>query len=218
MQENWDNLYKNNKHHSIWPWVDLISEVKKINIKLDAALEMGCGMGANIPFFIAEGIEYFGIDGSPTAIQCNTDRFPNIKENLKVCDFTKEIPFDRKFQLIFDRASITHNDMFAIKSCLEIIANKTMEGGYFIGIDWFSDNHIDFQKGDISSQGSRKNITSEQFRGTGVVHFFNKNEIISLFEVNNFTIVKMEEKTIVNSLSNSCDKRCTFNFIAQKNV
>ena len=218
MEENWEELYKNNKHHSIWPWSDLISEVKKLSFKIDAALELGCGMGANIPFFLQEGIEYFGVDGSKTAINSNQNRFPKIKDNLKTCDFTKEIPFDRKFQLIFDRASVTHNNATAINSCIEKISQIMPEGGHFIGIDWFSDKHADYQTGGTTEDGTKININSTQFQDTGTVHFFNKKEIFSLFEKNNFTVTKIEEKSIEDALSATPRKRCSFNFIAVKNV
>ena len=42
----------NKKHISLWPWSDLISEFKSLNInKKINILEIGCGSGANIPFF-----------------------------------------------------------------------------------------------------------------------------------------------------------------------
>jgi hypothetical protein len=158
------------------------------------------------------------VDGSETAINHNRNRFPEIKNNLKTCDFAKEIPFDREFQLVFDRASVTHNNVADVYSCIKIASQKLSKRGYFIGIDWFSNKHIDYQIGGATSNGTKININSKQFKDTGIVHFFNKKEILSLFEVNNFTVIKMEEKSIENALSETSETRCSFNFIAVKNV
>lgn len=217
MQQNWDNLYKNNMHHSIWPWTDLISEVKKIEVDQKLCLELGCGMGANIPFFIAEGYEYYGLDGSPTAIQFNSEKFPEIKENIKLCNFTAEIPFDKKFDLIFDRASVTHNSSENIKICIELIEKKINPNGYFIGIDWFSKSHDDYIKSKNSINGTIEKIDSIQFSGVGKIHFFDPKEISSIFNENNFSIVKMEEKLIKQTIGNDIKSRATINFVARKN-
>lgn len=217
MNSSWENLYRNNKHHSIWPWTDLISEVKKLNIKGKIALELGCGMGANIPFLISEGYTYYGIDSSQTAITHNINCFPNLKDNLIVCDFTRNIPFDNEFDLIFDRASITHNDNKGIQSCIENISKKIKESGYYIGIDWFSKNHSDYGDGIELETGTKTCINSDQFKGTGDIHFFDQEEINHIFHSNNLKVIKMEEK-IYQDIQNkeNIRKRASFNFVAIK--
>ena len=65
----WNNIYKNKKHLSIWPWSDIVSLVSRfcnkiINNKNSKVLELGCGAGANIPFFLSKKNQYFGIDKS----------------------------------------------------------------------------------------------------------------------------------------------------------
>ena len=58
----WDKVYKSGRQKSKWPWSDLIS---LINIYLASSikekrklkiLEIGCGYGANIPFFAEDNI------------------------------------------------------------------------------------------------------------------------------------------------------------------
>ncbi len=218
MDNTWEKLYCKNLHHSIWPWAELISEVKKIRIETNEVLELGCGMGANIPFFLSEGYLYHGVDGSETAINTNSQRFPEIKNNLKVADFTKSIPFGKKFSLIFDRASITHNQSNNIESCIKLISEHTLPNGYFIGIDWFSDKHTDYEKGLILESGTKTDIDSIQFDSTGIVHFFKRQEIINLFQINKFKIIKMDEKIISNCLSKVQYDRASFNFVAIRNV
>lgn len=51
---NWERLYGDQAQMSKWPWSDLVtyvmrySDVRKPNFRV---LELGCGSGANIPFF-----------------------------------------------------------------------------------------------------------------------------------------------------------------------
>ena len=51
----WEQTYKNGKQLSVWPWTKLISLVKRhTDIKQSMrVLELGCGVGANIPFFVS---------------------------------------------------------------------------------------------------------------------------------------------------------------------
>ena len=84
ISSEWDERYKDNTHMSIWPWSDLVSYVMRYakSKKKISVLELGCGAGANIPFFLALGYEYYGIEGSSTIISKLKKRFPNIKKNL----------------------------------------------------------------------------------------------------------------------------------------
>ena len=109
----WEVAYKKRTHQSQWPWSDLVSLVHRyVNTKKDdfSVLELGCGYGANIPFFLSLGINYSAVDGSGFVVSHLKERFVEVQETIKQADFTKDIPFEREFDLIVDRASITHND------------------------------------------------------------------------------------------------------------
>ena len=69
---NWDKTYKKKFHLSVWPWSDLISysaRYLKPKNKFKKILELGCGAGANIPFFLQRKFDYYGIEGSKTIIK-----------------------------------------------------------------------------------------------------------------------------------------------------
>ena len=70
--QEWEKCFKENTQISTWPWSDLVSYVMRYarptgeNFRV---LELGCGAGANIPFFISLGVDYYAIDGSSTIVE-----------------------------------------------------------------------------------------------------------------------------------------------------
>ena len=198
----WDEIYDNDMHLSIWPWSDLVSLVnrhckKLILTKNIKALEIGCGAGANIPFFLSLGIDYYAIEGSKIAINKLHKKFPNLKNNIYLGDASKDFFNISEIDLIVDRASVTRNPTNDIKKILRFSLDSLNEGGIFIGIDWFSINHSDFRS-DYSSliddKFTRTGYSKGQFKDVGKVHFSDKEHLEELFK--DFELLYMEEKLI----------------------
>ena len=217
----WEEQYANNAQMSIWPWSDLVSYIyryteipKRLNVKV---LEIGCGAGANIRLFQELGAEYCAIDGSKTIIKMLKDKYPMYANNLVVGDFTKEIPFDETFDVIVDRAALTHNTTEDIKKTVKLLEGcLSKKGGQFIGVDWFSKSHDDFILGDkILNDPYTKYMgdVKGQFAGVGNVHFSDDAHLIELFS--NFDIKVMEEK-VVNTLLPVKHRFASWNFVAVK--
>jgi SAM-dependent methyltransferase len=93
--KNWEKIYLDNKHLSIWPWSDVVSYVTrycKPKKNFNKILELGCGAGANIPFFLENNYNYFGIDGSKTIISKLKKKYFKIRNNFFRGDITSKIP------------------------------------------------------------------------------------------------------------------------------
>jgi SAM-dependent methyltransferase len=217
--EEWDELYKGNKQLSIWPFTDLVSYVMryaKPSNKEVRVLELGCGAGANIPFFKSLEVEYYAMEGSHTMVKRLWERFPEFRKNIIVGDFTKEIPFPGEFfNLVVDRSSLTHNTTSAIKKCSSLIYETLKPDGKFIGIDWFSTLHSDYKNGVIDEDVyTMKNYTAGQFAHVGCVHFSNKQHLIELFV--NFNIEIMEHKTVRREIPKDDFVFASWNLVAKK--
>ena len=81
--KEWEKAYKLNTQQSIWPWSEMISLVSRHTRKVTngvRVLELGCGTGANIPFFLKKKFDYYAIEGSKTAIKSIIKRYPNLKK------------------------------------------------------------------------------------------------------------------------------------------
>ena len=217
----WENCYAENTHLSIWPWSDIVSLVHRHCKQLISSsgvkvLELGCGAGANIPLFLALGWSYYAIEGSPTVVAKLHHRYPNLVNNILLGDFTAKMPFDQAFDLVIDRASLTHNTTPSIINALEMSWRSLKSGGIFIGSDWFSVNHSDYSQGDKTEDiYTRANYLKGQFLGVGKVHFSDEFHIRSLFK--KFEILYLEEKLISSYEPKNDHQFASWNFVAKKN-
>jgi len=179
-------------------------------------LELGCGAGANIPLFRTLGVNYFAIEGSPSIVKQLHVRFPDLTAQILVGDFTEGFPFPGCFDLIIDRASVTHNDSASIRQILDTALQKLVPGGMFIGSDWFSKSHSDFLNNGASviDESTRAHYSSGQFAGVGKVHFSDEQHLRDLFS--QFEIVFLEEKFARQYEPASQHQVASWNIVARK--
>lgn len=217
--KNWENIYKSNSHLSIWPWSDVVTYINlfcKNSIKFKNILELGCGAGANIPFFLYRNNNYFGLDGSKIIINRLKKKFPKLKNNLAAVDFTKDIKYTKNFDVIIDRGSSIHNTSERIDNMMKLIANVLRQKGIYIGVDLFASDHTASKLGKYVDDNTRTNINSKQFKGVGNVHFFNKNELVNLFTRNNYKILHLEHVKKNTIIGNEKIANSTYNIVALK--
>jgi SAM-dependent methyltransferase len=182
--KEWDERYRENTHMSIWPWTSLISVAMRFARpeKGMRVLELGCGAGANIPFFLAREVDYHAIEGSASIVERLKAKYPQCREKIACGDFTQPFPFDAKFDLIIDRGSVTHNNEESIRRCLRLCRDSLVPGGKFVGIDWFAAEHWLATKGDpAEDKFTRTNYTSGPMANLGRAHFSDEAHMRDLF-------------------------------------
>ncbi|WP_445636142.1 Methyltransferase type 12 domain-containing protein [Nostoc sp. DSM 114161] len=216
--QQWDQIYQQNTHMSVWPWSDLVSYIMRYarpNKPEFRVLELGCGAGANIPFFQKLGVEYHAIEGSPAIVGKLREKFPNLENSIVVGDFTKDIPFVDQFDLVVDRSSLTHNATTAIKDSLALVYTKLKIGGRYVGIDWFSTLDSDYQFG-IPDEDiyTRRDYTEGHFAHVGRVHFADKPHLEELFA--GFAIEVMEHKTVARHIPRDNHILAFWNLVARR--
>ena len=194
----WEHAFGRGTHDSRWPWSDLVSMTRRYARELGAQsriLEIGCGVGANIAFLLSSGAQYFAVDGSETAARTVRERFPQLADQIRAGDFTAEIPFAGEFDLIVDRAAMTHNDEQSIRRSLAHLATRLKPGGLYIGIDWFSTAHGGFRSGmPATDPWTRQGFESGPFAGVGRVHFSDEAHLRDLFA--GWKWLALEEKVV----------------------
>src|SRR5579859_6646955 len=94
--KEWDERFRTNKNISVWPWSDLVSYVNRYAKPADGfkrVFEVGCGAGANIPFFLNSDVDYVAMEGSSSVVARLHEKYPALKERIVVGDFTQAVPF-----------------------------------------------------------------------------------------------------------------------------
>lgn len=213
----WEARYQAGTHVSVWPWTDVVAHVQRYAKPRDAfstVLELGCGAGANVPFFASRGDQYYALDGSATVVAGLHERFPELAHRILVADFTREIPFDAMFDLVVDRCSVTHNDTDSIERCLALVAARTRRGGLLVGVDWFTDEHSDAGKGIPVDSHTRRDIDSSTLHDLGCVHFSDRGHLEALLARAGFDVATLERKTVRMLTGSEGLVRDTFNFVA----
>ncbi len=218
--KEWDEMYKKGTNNSIWPWSEVVTmfyHYFKNNNGGLKVLELGCGAGANIPFFKAIGVDYYGVDGSETKIEQLKSIYGSDKQiHLEACDFSSSIPFNESFDLVLDRSSVTHNNSCGIRNAVDLAYSKLNEGGYYFGIDWFSINHDSYTDESLDFEvidDKTKSFESGCFSGLGNVHFTDEEDIKAIFS--KFVICELYEKVETWRLP---DRKCLARwcFVAKK--
>jgi SAM-dependent methyltransferase len=213
----WNDRYVEKTHLSIWPWSDLVSIVYRLAKRGDVAsvLELGTGAGANVPLFLRLGMHYTGIEGSESIVRVLEETYSSTNCDFVCSDFTN-LKFNTSFDLVIDRASLTHNDTISIKRTLANLSRAAKLGSKFIGVDWFSTEHSDFVLGDYVDDNTRTNIMNGQFTGTGSVHFSDKQHIVELFSEAGYMIETMQHKIVRTEIPTSGHVFAAWNFVAVK--
>lgn len=193
----WNRAFLANTHLSVWPWSDLVSYVNRYAKPAQGyrrVLELGCGVGANVPLFLKLGVDYFAIEGSEAAVRMLHQAYPDLSDRIVVGDFTRELAFDGLFDLVVDRSAITHNTTASIRDVLSMVFDRLRPGGKLLGIDWFSTEYPDALRGDALDSHTRTNLPSGQFAGIGTVHFSDQEHVIGLLSDAGFVLERLEHK------------------------
>ena len=216
--EEWNKIYKTNLQLSAWPWSDLVSFVNKYrnkkNKKKISVLELGCGAGSNIPFFHQLQYDYYSVEGSSEIVNRLKKKYPKFKRKIVVGDFTKKIPFKKKFNIIIDRGSMTHNDVLAIKKSLVLVSKSLKKDGIFMGFDWFSKNDSDFNKGEKVDNFTKTNIRTGKLKNVGKIYFTDLKNLKKLFY--KWKILEIYEKVYKYHKPQKNFKRASWAIVAKK--
>lgn len=217
----WESIYSNGKHINSWPWSDVISLFHRYSYLFPrteklTVMELGPGTGNNFPFFSSLGIDYFGIEQSETAVEIIHSKWPELIGKVSTGDFTDIAFSPDSFDLVLDRASVTHASTEEITATVSSTFTSLKPGGLYVGVDWFSTSHGSFGKGAARlDENTEQDFFSGQFQNLGKVHFSDSEHIISLFE--KFEMLELSEKVIQHN-PNPDQKEifASWNFVARK--
>lgn len=226
----WEYTYRNSdgNHLNRYPYGQLVTyffrNLKHINInKNTKILELGCGVGNNLPLILNEGIAGYGIDGSETVIEYAKERLKEYKNcELKVMDFLDIDYDDSFFDMVIDRQSIYANLPKNIKKIYSEVNRIMKKDGIFLSF-MYNTNDYHFKKLTYNSSYAEEidtntytNFKGGTFEGNGTAHFFSKNEIEQLCERYNFEILLLVENSIEQIIPTSQNMLSEYILVARK--
>ncbi len=197
----WEGRFSQGQNWSLWPWSDLVSFVMRHARPTSnefRVLEIGAGVGANIPFFEKMNVQFFAMEGSRSAVDAMHKRFPGMKERIACGDFTREIVFPGTFDLIYDRGAMTCNSTADIQRTLSLVRNALKPGGKYLGIDWFSTTDPESRKGKEDGDAFTRRFDDGPHGGLGRIHFFDEKHIREL--MHEFKLLSLEERVVRTAL------------------
>jgi len=192
----WDTKWKLRDTYTRYPWSKIVSYTMRfVEDTSDLrVLEIGCGPGPNIGFFLDLDAKYYGIDGSETALEIARDRFPSVADHLIQGDFTEHLPEGGPYDLIVDRSALTHNTTADITKTVSMIHESLVGDGWFISVDNFADDdqRADWQNAEKVDEYTRR-FDEGYFEQKGDVHFWDREHIEHIYD--NFDIKRLYHET-----------------------
>ena len=193
---SWDDLYRDTPMR-VRGWEQELFLLFSFHVQeAKRVLELGCGMALNwepIRDYMFPHAQYHGIDASEQALKLARDKYPEIHA-LHCGDFSEGLPFESGFDVIFDRASVPHNTLAAMKQTLRLALEALKPGGIYIGVDWFSTAHSEYRRGErVNGENTFTGYTTGTFRNIGNVHFTDEREIEDIFD--GFELQRVQERT-----------------------
>lgn len=197
------NNFKKKNFSSQWPWSDIIILFNNYcDTKIKNILELGPGYGANIPFFLKKEFSYHSIEKNKEIHKYLISKYPSQKKFFYKTNFFKKLKIDKKFDLIFDRGSVTMTSkLIDIKNLQKNIKILLNTNGYYIGVDWYSNNTS------LSTQKKMK-------KKFGNIYFISKNKIKKIFQ--DYEFINFKEKILID-LNSKEKKLSTFQFVLRLN-
>lgn len=217
----WDDIYASG-HEQKAPWDNVVSFVYR-NKPKDAEnnnvqiLEVGCGTASNLRFFAKEGFAVAGLDAAKTAIQCAQDFFKDhgLKGDLKVGSFD-DLPFDDgAFDLVIDRAALTHVGISVQERAINEVHRVLKSDGKFLYTP-YADTHHSCVSGEEFEDGLVKNISAGTLQNVGHMCFMSQDKIDTLFPKEQWSIETMEYEERYDVLSDNKERHAGWRVIARK--
>ena len=194
--KKWETeIYKKKKQINKYPYNSIVSAVNKSfknkKINKSCALDLGCGTGNNLKFLVNYGFKkVIGIDGSKSAINEAKKTLKKNKCELICADFNNYNFGKKKYDLIIDRGSVTHNLKENIDKIFNSLKIALKDEGILIS-HLFSQKHSEFK-----NYKSKESFKKSMRVSVGMTaNFFSKKDIINSFKDFNILSLSHAVKT-----------------------
>jgi SAM-dependent methyltransferase len=187
---DWETeIYGRGRQVNRWPFSDVVSDVTRLTAGADrsalSVLDLGCGAGNNVWFFLDSGFEVCGIDIAPSAIKIALDRIRALgypEPDLRVGDIAHLPWSDGRFDLVVDRGTISQVSLEDVEKTLAEVHRVLKPGGIFLSYNLFGWNNSGRSHGLEVAPRSFGGFTGGRFQSKSpMTTFFDKSLIYDLW-------------------------------------
>jgi ubiquinone/menaquinone biosynthesis C-methylase UbiE len=185
----WEKIFSDREEWGKYPPEELVRFIASNYYRIKdrkgvMILELGCGPGGGPSWYIAkEGFSYFGIDGSPTAIEKAKKRF--FEENLHgefTLGFFDKLPWnDATFDAVIDVASLQCNPEKETKQILEEVIRVLKPNGNHFSLTAKAGCWGDGTGSKIDGT-TYEAVTEGPFAHMGIMRFATRESLIELYK------------------------------------
>ena len=189
---DWEkDIYAKGQQVNTWPYTDVVSTIMSGFPSAESRqnarfLEIGCGTGNNLWFAGRSGFAVAGMDVSPTAIEFTKKRLASegiTQADLRVGSLVSLPWEDEQFDLVVDRAAVTHNTYADIRSGLREVHRVMKPNAFLHSFTLFGLSNPDRKLGTEVAPNTFDGFSGGFFSKVGLTSFFEFHEIEQLFSV-----------------------------------
>jgi ubiquinone/menaquinone biosynthesis C-methylase UbiE len=186
---DWErDIYAKGEQVNRWPFSELVADTMKAYGSQGCAgrsvLEIGCGTGNNLWFFLEHGFLVAGLDISATAIRISD-------EYLRSRGFTgfelhsgsaEYLPWpDESFDLVVDRGALTQMKISQVERTLNVVSRVLRPGGLFFSYHLLGLESDDMRLGVPIEPQTMAFFTGGMFQKLPMTTFFSEKTIRDLW-------------------------------------
>jgi SAM-dependent methyltransferase len=217
----WEEMYEAGRALNRYPWDVVVNFVhgyapRERPRQTVTIAEVGCGTASNLWFAAREGFTVAGIDGSAAAIEYARERFvaEELKGDLRIGDFA-ELPWPAEhFDLVIDRAALTHTSRSTASAAIAEVRRVLRPGGRFLFTPHGA-GHDGVAFGVRGPDGLTLDISEGPLAGMPQTYLYDLAGIHAVLD-GGWHLLSVQRVETVEKLPSNCGRRVGWQVIAER--
>ncbi|RED18280.1 class I SAM-dependent methyltransferase [Pontivivens insulae] len=183
--EHWEEIYASGEQLNKYPFSTVVSFYfgarSRAETPLEQALDVGCGSGVHSGFLAQQGLGVTAFDVSKSSIAYARATFIDPAIVFHVADLAEAPISGPGFDLVVDHCATTHTTIRETRIFYQTLRNHLRPGAQLFWHGFAADNGF-ARFGKKRVDRAYENFSQGVFKPLGQVSFFDREDILSVFE------------------------------------